>query len=60
MRSVLISMLGAWLVLLAAGPLTGKTAWAAGDMPPGTITLDSLSQLFQGVEFDHDMHASKE
>jgi len=34
----------------------GSMAQAFDDMP-GQVSLDSMVKLFEGVEFDHDMHA---
>lgn len=49
MRLLVTSLFGIFLTLAAAG-LTSAAA------PPGVVTIDTLSELFAGVSFDHQLH----
>jgi hypothetical protein len=53
MRSILKPMLGVLAVLATAGLTAGP---AAARELPKVVTLDALSELFEGVAFDHAMH----
>lgn len=35
-------------------------AFGAGGEPPATVRIDSLSHLYEGVDFDHELHVGLE
>lgn len=53
MKSRKIRILGGIILALF---FISAPAFGVGDEPPASVMIDSLSHLFEGVEFDHELH----